>query len=273
MRYPKPYLLFYLVVVCQCFQISATEYQPWLGNLYEFESQTTLNYQGYRRVSIGTQSKNYKAENTFIQASFVANFLDGALELEAIEANTKRQRGDLDHLKLTFRSVLQNDIAGDERSVTVGVSYIQAFNRSLKDFSSFHHGQEEGEFFLSIGREKAFEALWSSRWWSLLGMGIANQGSPWLRFNLAYEVRLREKHEVKFLMNSLWGMGQHKLNLFHFKGYGSIQHQSVDVGVAYTYLLDYFGSLRLGYMYRLHARNFPLNTHQIIAQLHYQFGL
>jgi hypothetical protein len=255
-------------------QGKATEYQPWLGNVHEFELRSSLLYQKYHWLSLGSHLKKHKSNDFFLKASL--NYTsphDYGLEIEAEEAWTRFQRGDIDHFKLTGRYVWLDDIAGDPLSLTTGFSLIQAFRHSLKDVSSFHHGRKEGELFLSIGKETPWETMWGSRWYSMAGIGIADRGSPWLRFNLNYENRLRDQHELRLFLHSLWGLGHKNLRLDHFHGYGPIQHQAIDIGIRYTYLLEYFGSASLEYSYRIHGRNFPVFTHRVLAQILYTFGL
>lgn len=254
-------------------QASATEFQPWLGNLYELELRTSFIYQDYTWFSSGPHLKKYSSNDLFFNASLAGTLPAFGIEVEATQARTRRQKGNLDQLKVTGRYVWQDDIAGDPLSLTTGLSIIYALPYSLRDRSSFHHGRAEAELFLSIGKETPQEAVWISRWWSVLGLGIADRGSPWLRFHLSYEKRLWVQHEMRIFMHSLWGLGDKRLHLHHFHGYGPIQHQSVDVGLRYTYLLEYFGSASLEYSYRIHARNFPVYTHQVLAQLLYTFGL
>ncbi len=266
---------FIFLFLLNVYRVGATEYQPWLGNFYEFELRSSVMYQGYTHLSSGSHLKKYSSNDVFLNLSLsVARpDPDGSLEFEITEARTRRQKGEIDQLKLTGRYLWQDDVAGDPISLITGISYIQAFSSSLKDVSSFHHGLYNAEFFLSLGQEKAEGILWDSRWWSVFAIGMAEQGSPWFRFRLDYDKRWEEKHETKLFLHSLWGLGRHPLRLNHFHGYGPIQHQSIDLGWRYTYLLEFYGSVSLEYSYRVYARNFPAYTHRVIAQLLYTFGL
>lgn len=252
---------------------SATEYDPWLGNAYELELRPSLIYQDYTWLSLGPHLKKYSSNDVFLNASLIGTVPEGSLEVEATQARTRRQKGDLDQLKLTGRYPLLDDVAGDPISVTAGLSLIYALSYSLKDVSSFHHGRGESELFLSVGKETPLETMWGSRWWGVFGIGIADRGSPWLRFNLSYEKRLCDQHEMRFFAHSLWGLGQKRLHLHHFHGYGPIQHQSIDLGLRYTYLLKYIGSVSVEYSYRVHAFNFPVYAHRVLAQFLYPFGI
>lgn len=266
------FTLFYL---CWFSYGNAIDYKPWLGNFYEFELYSTLNYQSYSWLSTGSHHINYPSNDIFLNLTINNSIPDPAIgiEFEATQAKTRKQRGEIDQLRLTGRYLWLDDIMGDPYSIITGFSYIQAFKNSLKDVSSFHHGLYNTEFFVSIGKEKVDECVWGSRCWGMFAVGIAEQGLPWLRLDLNYDKRLYEKHEFSLLLHSLWGLGGKSLKLSHFRGYGLIKHQSVDLGIRYTYLLECYGNVSLEYSYRLYANNFPSYTHRIIAQILYTFGL
>lgn len=261
--------IFFFSIAC-----GATEYQPWLGNFYEFELRTSAKYQGYKWLSEG-HLKKYSSNDVFLNLSLINARPDPDIsgEIEFTQAKTRKQRGDIDQIKFTGRYVWQDDVAGDPLSITMGLSYAQAFQSSLRDVSSFHHGLYNGEIFVSLGKETSYECNWISRWWTLLALGSAERGSPWLRLQLNYEKLFNEKHAIKSFLHSLWGFGHQRLHFQHFRGYGPIQHQSIDLGLRYTYLLEFYGNASLEYSYRIYARNFPCYTHQLLAQILYTFGL
>ncbi len=268
-----PLFLFFLLFLQRG---EATEYQPWLGNYLEFEWRNSLLYQGFSFVSTGSDLKKYSTGDFFFCTSLsnalMPNF---SIELEAVGARTKHQRGgQVDHLKAAGRYVWQDDLAGDPFTLTTGLAFSLAFKRSVHDLSSFHHGRGEAEFFLSAGKEWSKGTEWESRVWGMWGVGGAlERGSPWIRFQLAYEKQFLCLHQFQGFMRSLWGLGHHSLPLHHFHGYGAVQHQSIDLGLRYTYVLEYFGSASLEYSYRIHARNFPAYVHHVLIQILYTFGI
>lgn len=257
------------------FQANSTEYQPWLGNYYEFEFRSSVDYQGSGWLTSGSHLKKYTANNIFLNLSFCNAIPDPSLgiEFEVTEARTRVQHGEIDNLKLTGRYLWQDDVAGDSISLITGLSYTQAFKKSLKDPNSFHHGLHNTEFFISFGKENPDEWLWGSRLWCVCALGIAEQGSPWLRFNVDADKRWCEKHEMSLFVHSLWGFGHKNLYLHDFQGYGPIKHQSIDFGMRYTYVLEYYGCASVEYSYRVYAHNFPAYVHSVIAQILYTFGL
>lgn len=266
---------FFLSIFCLFLPALGTcvDYKPWLGEMLEFEWRNSVFYQTYPEVASGSHFKKKSSDDYFLNTSLSTSYMEYGLELEATEAWTKRQSGDIDNLKATLRYVWLDDIAGDPISLTSGLSFTQSFVPSLHDISSFHHGRREFELFLSLGKEKACGEVWVRRWWTVLGCGIAERGSPWLRLNAAYDVRASERQEWRLFCNTLWGLGEHRLHVHHFDGYGSIEHRSIDLGVRFTYLIDYFGSLSFQYSNRVYARNFPARTSVFMVELLYLFGL
>lgn len=265
-------LIFFLLAICPGV---ATEYQPWLGNFYEFELRSSLLYQKYHWISSESHLKKHFSNDFFLNASLSNAIPDPDIggELELTQAGTRQQKGDLDQIKLTGRYLWLDDVAGDTLSLTIGFSYAQAFKHSLRDVSSFHHGFNNAEFFVSIGRENPEESVWGSRWWSMFAIGMAERGSPWLRLHVEYDKRWWDRLEMTVFLHSLWGLGRQKLHPHHFHGYGSIAHQSVDVGLRSTYLLEFGSNVSLEYAYRVYASNFPAYVHQVLVQMLYTFGL
>lgn len=250
------------------------EYQPWIGNYLEFEWRSALRYQYIHDLSSRSHLESYLSNDWFASTglSFAAkpNF---SLDVEGVAAWTRKQHGAIDQIRLNGRYVWLDDIAGDPVSLTTGASFIQSFSWSLKDISSFHHGRSEAELFFSVGKEWAKGEAWLSRLWAMGALGAAERGSPWLRFHIAYAARLCCHHEFEVFTRTLWGLGHKPLCRHHFHGYGPIQHQSMDIGFRYHYLIDFFGSLSIEYANRVYARNFPLATHQIQLSVLYLFGL
>jgi hypothetical protein len=252
----------------------ATQYEPWVGTFLEFEWRNSLLYQHYSSLNSKGRSLRSTADDLFLDASLSNTLLPNAsLELELIAANTSYQRGDIDSFNVTGRYVWLDDVVGDSLSLTTGVHLVQAFHHSVNDISSFHHGKAEGEIFISVGKEMSQETFWTSRWWVMGALGSADVGSTWLRGNFVYEKRWGHEHIFRGFCNLLWGMGTKRLNPRDFRGYGSVGHESVDLGIRYIYELPFIGSLNLEYSYRVYARNYPAHASIVMGQLFCTFGL
>lgn len=265
------WLLF--VFLFQMQRIEATDRTPWLGNLFEFQWDNQLRTQNYRSIASGGHLIHDTSSDFFYTMGLSNVIFDYGIELEGTFAWTGHQKGDLDQFKITGRHVLLDDVAGDPISFAIGVSLIKACWHSLKDKSSFHHGLGEAELFVSFGKEHSFRDSWCHRWWGVLGMGIAERGSPWFRGQVNYEVRFKEHHEFKVFVDLLGGLGRKQLHKHDFKGYGPIAHQSVDLGGRYAYLFENEGVLSVAYAFRVYARNFPAYAHNVCIEYIYPFGL
>lgn len=254
--------------------LAATDYRPWFGNTLEIETCAACQLQGYRKVSTGEGTKHHPAIDLFFDLSAATSFDFLAAELEAVATDTRYRRFGMDCIKLTGRYRWLNDIVGDPVSLVTGLSIAQVFKPGLRNLSSFHHGGIECEAHVAVGRERSFMQYWFSRYWAVLGVGIADMGYPWIRGDYAWEYNFCEKHILRLFANSLWGLGYHHLHhVNHFHGYGSIRHQSIDLGARYSFLFNWGGTLSLEYAYRVFARNCPKGVNIAYLSLCYPFGL
>lgn len=253
--------------------VHSVEYEPWIGTYFEFEWRTALRCQKFHFLACPDSLRSYRSNDLFLNTSLsVAVKPQFSIEAEAVAASTRRQSGGIDHIRINGRYVFLDDIAGDPLTVTFGAGLIQGFNRSYKDKGAFHHGHSEAEIFLSAGKERTEGMRWISRWWGMLGIGCAERGSPWIRFNASFAQRFKKKHELEIFAHTLWGLGHKNLHPSHFGGYGPVQHQSVDLGFAYRYLIDFFGNVAIEYSKRVHVRNFPADAYQLRLSMLYTFG-
>jgi hypothetical protein len=267
------FYLFLFLVPRFFFQVQATQYQPWFGNEYEFELRGSAIYESYSHLAIDSKLKKYSSDNVFLHGSAANSVADFRLEVEVLQATTRKQHGDLDSIKLTGSRLWLDDVLGDNYSLLTGFSYIQAFGWSVNDLNSFHHGRYEGECFISLGKERSLCSYWISRWWGMAGIGIAEKGSPWLRLQVAYERSWKEIHCLRGFINILHGLGKKNLCVVDFNGYGSIRHRSIDVGLRYEREIPFYGSVNIEYSYRVYANNFPAYAHCVMVEVLSTFGV
>ena len=144
----------------------------------------------------------------------------------------------------------------------------------MHDISSFHHGHIEGEVHLSFGKKYGYPCSkdYLFRWWNVVGIGIADEGSPWIREDAACEYNYDDVHQFRGFVNTLWGTGKDNLHPHHFKGYGNIKHKSVDVGIRYGYTIGCWGTLSIQYARRVYAYNFPKNANLALFEYYFPFG-
>jgi len=252
----------------------ATELQPWFEEPLLVHSRLSYTFQTYKSVAVAKGSSRKLSDDSFVHTSLAANFDSYALEVEALTAQTSHRNFGWDTVKATGRYQLMDDVLADPVSLTAGLSIGKAWKQAVHDLSSFHHGRFETEFHLACGKETSRDWLWTSRFWGVAALGLADSGSPWLRFDSSLERNYSDLFQVRFSVDTLWGLGKRGLHLSrHFHGYGSINHQSVDLATRLSYFfVDVGGSLSLEYAYRAYAKNFPKNTSRLTVQLYYPFS-
>jgi len=251
---------------------SATELIPWYGNDLEIETRATYLFQSYRSVdgSCGKRSSN----DHFLTLSALVPYDCWCAELEATWADTCKPSFGWDNFRLTGRYRILDDIIGDCVTLVTGVTLTKAFRPARRDISSFHHGGIEVEGHVTVGQEVSCEQFWTSRWWGVLGLGVGDVGSAWIRGDAAWETNICERHIIRLFGKTLWGLGGRKLCVRKFHGYGSIHHQSIDLGLRYSYWTDLCDiTLAVEYSRRVYAKNFPRRADHIMLRLLYPFGL
>jgi hypothetical protein len=252
----------------------ATEFNPWYTRYLEIQPKASFIFQNYQTINTGHGTVHRKTNDEFLILSVSGAYDTFSLELETTFANTRHRSFGFCDARFTARYQLFDDVMGDPINLVTGLTVIQSCKIALHDLSCFYHGTIEGEFHLAIGREISCEQFWTSRCWSLLAIGTADVGSPWIKGDFTWEHNWWDLHELEIGVYSLWGLGRDKLNLTRpFHGYGSINHQSIDFGFKYRYNLDCGGIIGIGYSYRVFARNYPKHANRVDLSFLYPFGL
>lgn len=271
MRISTKLAVFFYLFPCFCL---ATELKPWFENEYEVELRSSVLYQNYSSIAVSHHRFRRHANDAFITLSATYPYRRYCGEFEATVANTRKQNSRWDNFRVTGRCQLMSELSGSFITLTTGITLSQAFSLALHDISSFHHGHLEGEFHLSFGKMYGQRCCqdYMFRWWSIFGIGTSDIGSPWIREEIACEYNDRDVQQWRFFANTLWGVGQKNLHDRSFKGYGSINHQSVDVGIRYSYAINCWGTFIIQYARRLYASNFPQNVNLALIELYVPFG-
>jgi hypothetical protein len=134
-----------------------------------------------------------------------------------------------------------------------------AFQRhSLKDPSCPYHSDINGELNLAVGKEWTSDNYWGFRTFGYGAGGLANHGSGWLLYLVSIQTNIQNRHRFSIFNEGYFGFGRKEtLNIDRFHGYGSIHHQSLDVGAKYSYVFPVWGHLTFMYTRRVYAKLFP----------------
>jgi hypothetical protein len=253
-------------------QLAATELSPWYSRYLEIQPKVSYFYQYYPSICISNKTKHYPAHNQFVNMSVSGAYDRWSLELESNFADTRHRTWSFSDVRLTLRYQWLDDILGDSFSLVSGCTLIQDIQLAKHDISCFYHGCLEGELHVSVGKETSCQQFWVSHLWGVAALGIADEGSPWIKGEVSWDHNGWDLHDIKLSVVSLWGLGRNNLNPRRFKGYGGIGHYSIDLAVNYHYAFEFGGILGLEYSYRLYAHNCPSQVNTFGVNFIYPFG-
>lgn len=250
----------------------AIDLKPWYARSLQLYGSLDYRFQSYASVDAPSSQKKYSSDDHFLDANLSIVFDPYSIQVESVWADTRKRNFDWDHLAISGRYLWLDDDIGDPFSFNTGITLSRAWKEAVNDISSFHHGQNEAFFHASLGKQEIVGSSWLTRWWTVLGIGIADRWTPWIVANASYEWNQYDPHRLRLYINSLWGCGTKKLDVCDFGGYGPIDHRSIDVGFRYSYEFDYWGFVFIDYARRMYAHNYPDNTNLLTISYIYPFG-
>lgn len=264
------FLLFALPAACH-----AVPLEPWFGNVYEFEFDADYSYSRFRKVDHAKPqlSHPFNANALFLGVGMTASeWWDANIEFEL--ADTTSNEPSFRSGALQIRHLWLDDILGDFASLSSGVLMRGVTHYSLKDLSCPYHGEFDIELNSAIGKEWSKWAFWRWRTFAFAALGIANRGAGWAKAYVAVQGNHRDVHQYEFFVDGYFGFGSHTtVNTRHFHGYGSIDHQSIDVGVRYRYEMRLWGTWSVAYSYRPYASSYPAHVNCLMLSYHLPFSL
>ncbi len=274
----KFFYLCHLIFLISPFVLIGTDFAPWYPRYLELQPQISYNYQSYKKLNTKQGLKHTVSRDHLLNFSLAGAYRVYAVE---IENNCKEtSHSDASHhsrfadIRLTGRYQLLDDVVGDPVSLTMSLTGIQASQSAVKDISYFYHGLSTLEGHVSIGKEIECREYWLSRLFTVVGVGLADRGSPYVRGHVVWEHNGWDKHIVTVFTHTLWGLGSKNLNLNQrFHGYGSIKHHSIDTGIKYTYILESGLTMSAHYARRCYSLNCPHAVNFLGLTLLYPFGL
>lgn len=251
------------------------EQKPWLGDFLQFHFIPSFTYRYYPTVDRGFNPTSYSSNDKFTRLNLAACFLpswDAQADIEF--AATRRQTLGTQSGAIQVRYQWLNDIGGDAVSWTTGLNFRAVSRRSLKDVSCIYHDRFNFELINSVGKEFATGANWLFRTFGFLGVGQANKGRPWVRGILSLEGHFIPKHRLQAFAEGYFGFGKRRfVNVRLFDGYANIFHQSIDVGLAYYYMISkQWGTISISYSYRPFAKAFPKNAQTAMITYDFPFS-
>lgn len=265
---------FFIYILTFINSVYATDLKPWFPRYLEIQSRFTWSHQYYSSIDGGSKIYKKTAKNDFYTGSLELAYFNLCGEVEGTFSSTGSHHLAPDSINATLRYQILDDVIGDPVSLVAGITVNQVFSLALKDINVFHHSHFEGEVHLAVGKEVTCHDTWITRYWGVAGIGVGDQGSPWLHFEAAWEKNWFYGQITRVFANSLFGLGKENLSLYHpFKGYGSIRHQSIDLGALHRYTFENDLEITLGAFFRVYSKNCPRNVSGFFLSLLYPFGL
>ncbi len=283
MRISKKSLLVAISILILPLFCTAIERAPWFPKEFELQAKAAYLFENFQNVASSSGTFHRSQSNQFIDLSLGGAYYDWNserqwewyAEVEAVFNYNNRQHFGLDCLNIAGRYMLMDDVdLSDPISLIAGAFLTKATKPAVHNLGSFHHAQFEFGAFLSAGKELSCHEFWVWRGWGSLGLGIGDVGSPWLEASLQLEKNYRNMHSIKLSLEGLYGFGGNSLKACrHFKGYGPINHRSLDLCASYSYTFSWEGVISLAMAHRVFARNFPSNANMLMLSLNYPFSL
>lgn len=257
--------------------VVAANLSPWFGEVLELEASQMTSLEIYDSFATKAPHRHRKTCDAFFELHLSMALPDQlpddlSIELEGVAAQTEHKKFRMNAIGLTAKKKWFNDIVEDPFSLSTGVTVTQVFKPGLHDISSFYHGGIEGEIDIAVGKEFSCMDFWNMRLWSVLGVGIADIGSSWVRWDGVIEYNWWDMQQAILAVRTLWGQGHDRLNPNCFRGYGSVHHESIDLELGYIYHLESGFAMNINYIYRVFARNAPENASFIGINFSYPIG-
>ncbi len=266
---------FFLFALLTSSILQGLEESPWLGDVYAFNLHSDVTYSKYRYIDNATLQPAY-AYNNYLNDVSVSCTPAASLgvELGLEMARTPNQLYGFRSVFLASRYNVLDDIQGDPVSVIFGLILRGVGGRSTRDVSSPYASYMNYEALCSIGKEFSKKENWTSRGFVMGSVGIANHGSFWNRVYASLEGKCLESQVIKMFASGYFGYGKSKIvDTSHFRGWGSVRHSSLDLGVEYRYILSLWGELGVSYAYRVLAKSYPQNVQTVELSYFLPFSL
>jgi hypothetical protein len=235
------------------------ETKPWLGNVYEFELQSAFAYSVFNKVEGASVQLRHPLHNRVIALDLgLTPSGQFDFQIEGEFAKVESINWGLRSGAVQGRFQFLDDISGDPVSLVMGLNVRGAPHRFLKSVSTPYASEFNLEITGAVGKEWSKEGQWTMRGYGFAAIGMGNRGYPWTRELLVWQQQWQNTHRLTLFAEGNIGFGpkQH-VNVRHFNGWAKVQHQSIDLGLAYGYQLSVYGLLSATYAYRVFAHNFP----------------
>ena len=254
MKYLSYLILFFFPVF-----VFVIEYQPWFGNIYEFNLLSRYAYSNFSSIDSAISPLKKRSNNhlVYLGLEFPVSpefSIDGDIEF----VDTSKQPFCFSSIALQARYLIYDDIIGDKVSLALGGNLRFTSSRSLRDVAIPYQGNCDLEATIAIGKEFDQFESWKFRMWGFGGIGISNRGSPWLFGLMSVEGSFPKSNKWSLFLLSTHGYGHGTvIDINNFYGYGNIREKNVDIGGKLGHRFGVWGTLSIEYKHRLYGKHCP----------------
>lgn len=235
------------------------EYQPWFGNVYEFNLLSRYSYSYFSSVDSAfpplaetSHDHLFYFDLEFSPSSTLS--IDTDIEF----TETPRQSFGFRSFALQGRYLFFDDNIGDKVSLALGGNIRYTSSISLKDISCPYYANCDFEGTVAIGKEFYKEDFWRVRIWGTGGIGIGNRGSPFFLGIVALEGNIHEVNKWSIFAIGTHGYGRKTvIDIDDFYGYANIREKNVDIAGRYGHRFGVWGTLSFEYRRRVYAKCCP----------------
>jgi len=258
-----------ILLIFPLFSMVALEKQPWFGDVYEFDLHTGYAFDWFRSVDGSLEPLSSTSYDHMLFADLEFSMSpQWSIEIEGELAKTPRQSFGPRSLAFQARYLMYDDVIGDPFSLAVGANVRYIFPEAVRDVSCPYGANFDFVANASIGKEIDCRGDWRFRFWAYGSVGIANEGSPWIRGIAAFETNCLDVHKWAWFIDAVRGYGEDTyVDIDNFHGYANVRYHALDFAVRYGYGLGVWGTFRVEYRRRIKAVRCPEKVDTIILSL------
>ncbi len=248
--------------------------EPWFCPPFQFHAGTDVEVSFFPDVYYGINPVGYSSTNVewnlYALFPFTETF-DAQAEISFMR--TTKLNFNFETVVAQVRKQFLNDVEGDFVSLDAGFNYRFVPSIRLTDVATPYHNISNFELFSAIGKEFTKEFKWYLRTFLWAGVGQANRGYPWGKFNFNIRGKVHANYVVGGGVKGYFGAGpQVIVNIDKFNSYASIRHRSVDVYAQFGYISDIWGAIMFRYTNRPYARSYPEQYNAFLISYDYPFS-
>lgn len=248
--------------------------EPSLPAPYTFEFKNSYAYQYIPSIDQAINPIDFHSHNNFYLTSISGSLQEGqAMFLELGFNATSISSFNFLQATFEYRLALLNELIGDALSVQIApvITFVPAYR--IKDVNTAYQNIFNFSTIVSFGKEFDQNEDWVAKIFAAIEGGISSGAGPFVGFEVDGRVKIANTYIFKLALNELIGFGDTGIvNVSNFDGWSRIDHQSIKVNGALSYIVGVYGNLELSYFYQLYAKSYYQNDSTFQITYSYPFS-